>query len=173
MIDQIITLVMYCIPALVVGAVAFYFFRIHIENEDRKRMFLLQQETYKFAFPIKLQAYERMTLFLERITPQQLFLRIPPGDLTKKEYEILLTNTIDQEFEHNLAQQIYLSPNLWNIIRTAKAATIQLIRKAAYNESVKDAPEMVEAVFKEFIDRTTPSANALSHLKEEVRQFLR
>ena len=93
--------------------------------------------------------------------------------MTKKEYEILLTNTIDQEFEHNLAQQIYLSPNLWNIIRTAKAATIQLIRKAAYNESVKDAPEMVEAVFKEFIDRTTPSANALSHLKEEVRQFLR
>ena len=173
MIDQIITLVMYCIPALVVGAVAFYFFRIHIENEDRKRMFLLQQETYKFTFPIKWQAYERMTLFLERITPQQLFLRIPPGDLTKKEYEILLTNTIDQEFEHNLAQQIYLSPNLWNIIRTAKAATIQLIRKAAYNESVKDAPEMVEAVFKEFIDRTTPSANALSHLKEEVRQFLR
>jgi len=41
-----------------------------------------------FTFPIKLQAYERMTLFLERITPQQLFLRIPPGDLTKKEYEI-------------------------------------------------------------------------------------
>ena len=54
MTDQIITLVMYCIPALVVGAVAFYFFRIHIENEDRKRMFLLQQETYKFTFPIKL-----------------------------------------------------------------------------------------------------------------------
>ena len=68
MTNQIITLVMYCIPAIIVGAVAFYFFRIHIENEDRKRLFLLQQEAHKYALPIRLQAYERMTLFLERIS---------------------------------------------------------------------------------------------------------
>lgn len=173
MTNQIITLVMYCIPAIIVGAVAFYFFRIHIENEDRKRLFLLQQEAHKYALPIRLQAYERMTLFLERISPQQLFLRIPPRTLSKKEYEMLLVNSIDEEFEHNLAQQIYLTPKLWNIIRTAKAATIQAIRKAAYNNEVADAPAMVETVFKEYIDRSTPTASALSHLKDEVRQFLR
>ena len=41
--DQIITFIMYCVPALIVGAVAFYFFRIHIENEDKKRLFLLHK----------------------------------------------------------------------------------------------------------------------------------
>ena len=60
---------------------------------------------------------------------------------------MLLVNSIDEEFEHNLAQQIYLTPKLWNIIRTAKAATIQVIRKAAYNNEVADANAMVETVF--------------------------
>lgn len=170
--DQITTFIMYCIPALIVGSVAFYFFKIHIQNEDRKRLFLLHKENQKFSLPIRLQAYERMTLFLERITPQQLFLRIPPRNLSKKEYEMVLVNSIDEEFEHNLAQQIYLTPKLWNIIRTAKAATIQMIRKVAYNDEVKDAEGMAQAIFTEFVDKSTPTANALSHLKDEVRQIL-
>ena len=164
--DQIITFIMYCVPALIVGAVAFYFFRIHIENEDKKRLFLLHKENQKYTMPIRLQAYERMS-------PQQLFLRIPPHNFSKKEYEALLVNSIDEEFEHNLAQQIYLSEKLWNIIRTAKMATIQIIRKVALTEDVKDSQAMVEAIFKEFVEKATPSANALSHLKEEVRQFLK
>ena len=168
--DQIVNFIMYCIPALIVGAIAFYFFRMHIQNEDRKRFFLLQQENQKYALPIRLQAYERMTLFLERITPQQLFLRIPPHNFSKQEYEILLVNSIDEEFEHNLAQQIYLSGQLWQIIRTAKIATIHVIRKAAHNDELKDSQAMVEGIFKEFAEKATPSANALSHLKEEVKQ---
>jgi hypothetical protein len=72
-----------------------------------------------------------------------------------------------------LAQQIYLSGQLWQIIRTAKIATIHMIRKAAHNDELKDSQAMVESVFKEFAEKATPSANALSHLKEEVKQFLR
>lgn len=173
MTDQIITFIMYCIPSLVVGALAFYFFRMHIENEDKKRFFLLQKENQKYALPMRLQAYERMTLFLERMTPQQLCLRIQPHDLSKQDYEKLLVATIEEEFEHNLAQQIYMSEKLWNIIRAAKMATIHIIRKTALTPEVPDAQAMVETIFKEFIDKATPSANALSHLKDEVHQFLR
>ncbi len=173
MLDQIITFFMYCVPSLIVGAFAYYFFKMHIANETKRRMFALQQENQKIGLPIRLQAYERMTHFLERITPQQLFLRIPPHTFSKKEYEMLLVNSIDEEFEHNLAQQIYLSENLWNIIRAAKMATIQIIRKATHDDEIADATAMVETIFKEFVDKPTPSASALSHLKEEVRQFLR
>ena len=171
--DQIVNFIMYCIPALIVGAISFYFFRMHIQNEDKKRFFLLQKENQKYALPVRLQAYERMTLFLEHITPQQLFLRVLSHNFSKQEYEILLINSIDEEFEHNLAQQIYLSNQLWQIIRTAKIATIHMIRKAAHNDELKDSQAMVESVFKEFAEKATPSANALSHLKEEVKQFLR
>ena len=100
-------------------------------------------------------------------------MRIPPHNFSKQEYEILLINSIDEEFEHNLAQQIYLSDQLWQIIRTAKIATIHMIRKAAHNDELKDSQAMVEDVFKGFAEKATPSANALSHLKEEVKQILR
>lgn len=171
--SQIVTFLLYCIPSLVVGAVSYYFFSLHIKNEEKRRLFLIQKENQKLSLPLRLQAYERMTLFLERISPQNLLLRIPARSLPKKEYEALLVNSIDEEFEHNLAQQIYMSENLWNIIRTAKMATIQVIRKATHDEELPDAQAMTEFIFKEFINKPSPSSSAISHLKEEVREFLR
>ena len=62
---------------------------------------------------------------------------------------------------------------MWNVIRTAKMATIQVIRRATHDEALPDSKAMVEFIFKEFIDKPSPSLSALSHLKEEVREFLR
>ncbi|GIM60442.1 hypothetical protein CAPN008_04920 [Capnocytophaga canis] len=170
--NSLFTFLLFCIPALIVGGIAYYFFYLHVKNEEKRRLFLLQKENQKISLPLRLQAYERMTLFLERISPQQLLLRIPARNLPKKEYETLLVHSIDEEFEHNLAQQIYLSENLWNIIRAAKMATIQIIRKATHNEELEDSKAMTEFIFKEFINKPTPSSNALSHLKNEVREIL-
>lgn len=173
MASQIVTFLLYCIPSLIVGCIAYYFFYLHIKNEEKNRSFLLHKENQKLSLLLRLQAYERMALFLERISPQQLLLRIPARNLPKKEYESLLVNSIDEEFEHNLSQQIYMSEHLWNIIRTAKMATIQVIRRATHDEALPDSKAMVEFIFKEFIDKPSPSLSALSHLKEEVREFLR
>ncbi|GIJ94201.1 hypothetical protein ACI75Y_11460 [Capnocytophaga stomatis] len=171
--SQIVTFLLYCVPSAIVGAIAYYFFYLHIKNEEKRRYFLLQKENQKLSLPLRLQAYERMALFLERISPQQLLLRIPSRNLPKKEYEALLVNSIDEEFEHNLSQQIYMSEDLWNVIRTAKMATIQVIRKATYDEELADSKAMTEFIFKEFINKPSPSSSALSHLKDEVREFLR
>ena len=167
-----VTFLFFCISSLIVGGVAYYFFSLHINNEEKRRLFLLQKENQKLSLPLRLQAYERMTLFLERITPQQLLVRIPPRNLSKKEYEMLLVNSIDEEFEHNLSQQIYVSEKLWNVIRAAKMATIQIVRKATYDEQNTNSQEVIESIFKEFLDKPSPSASALSHLKNEVRELL-
>ena len=73
--DKILELIFNVLPAIVVGAVAFYFFQQHIENEQRRRRYLLKRDLQKEALPMRLQAYERMTLFLERIAPSKLLLR--------------------------------------------------------------------------------------------------
>lgn len=171
--NQVVTVLLSMIPSLIIGLVAYYLFKTMIQNEENRRMFFLHKETQKQALPLRLQAYERMTLFLERISPQQLLLRIPHRNLSKKEYETLLVNSIDEEFEHNLSQQIYVSEKLWNVIRAAKMATIQVIRKATHDEQLPDSQSMTEFIFKEFINKPSPSASALSHLKDEVREFLR
>ncbi len=61
------------LPSLITGGLAYYFFMIHLKNEDKRRSYLLLKENRKQSLPIRLQAFERVTLFLERINPSQLF----------------------------------------------------------------------------------------------------
>ena len=70
--EQFLGLLIYCIPALVTGGIAFLFFREHTRNENKRRNFILMESLQKEVLPLRLQAYERLTLFLERITPHQL-----------------------------------------------------------------------------------------------------
>lgn len=169
--QQLINLLMYTIPALVTGAIAYLFFREHVENENNRRNFLVTKDLQKEAFPIRLQAYERMSLFLERIAPTKLLTRVNPTSSNKDDYENLLVATIEQEFEHNLSQQIYVSDQCWSIIMAAKNATIQLIRKSNMNEKTDTADKLREVILTELMDKQAPSSTALSYIKQEVGEL--
>ena len=169
--QQLINLLMYTIPALVTGAIAYLFFREHVENENNRRNFLITKDLQKEAFPIRLQAYERMSLILERIAPTKLLTRVNPTSSNKDDYENLLVSTIEQEFEHNLSQQIYVSDQCWSIIMAAKNATIQLIRKSNMNEKTDTADKLREVILTELMDIQAPSSAALSFLKQDVGEL--
>ena len=167
-----ITLFSYTIPSIITGLVAYYFFDAHLKNEEGRRRFQLLQENQNQSLPLRLQAYERLSLFLERISPTNLLIRIAPLNDDKNQYENLLINMIDQEFEHNLTQQIYVSNNAWTIIRTAKNATIQIIRKTNMSERVTNADKLRETILNDLLENQPPSSVALHFLKTEVTQFL-
>ncbi|WP_452227023.1 DUF7935 family protein [Lacinutrix cladophorae] len=169
--QQLINLLMYIIPALVTGAIAFLFFREHIENENNRRTFLMHKELQKESFPLRLQAYERLSLFLERIVPAKLLLRIQPTSSNKENYESLLIASIEQEFEHNLAQQIYVTDECWNVINASKNATIQLIRKAATLEKTDSANKLREVILTEIMEGHPPSHAGLSYIRDEVSKM--
>ena len=80
----------YLLPAIVVGLVAFYFFKSHTANEEGRRRYLIQKEAQKKVLPIRLKAYERLTLFLERIDPNKLLLRVKPYSDELQKFESLL-----------------------------------------------------------------------------------
>lgn len=163
---EVLQLFAYAIPTIITGVIAYYFFNSHTKNEDGRRRYLLQKDAQKDALPIRLQAYERMTLFLERINPSKLLIRVSPVSADKNDYETLLVSTIENEFDHNLSQQIYISEECWNIIKAAKNATIQLIRKS--NMSADSAEKMRENVLNELLEKQSPSNAALSYIKTEV-----
>ena len=169
---KIIELLSYTLPALITGAVAYYFFQMHTKNEEGRRRFVLQKELQKNALPLRLQAYERMVLFLERINPTKLLIRITPISENKNDYENYVIAQIEQEFEHNLTQQIYMSDECWTIVMTAKNATIQMIRKAAMSERVDSADKLREVILSDLMEKSTPSSAALSYLKNELKEFL-
>jgi hypothetical protein len=159
-------------PALIVGLLAYYFFNAFIKNEDGRRRFLLQKDSQADTLPVRLQAYERLTLFLERIKPSQLLIRIKPESEDKSGYEQQLIFSIEQEFEHNLSQQIYMSDELWNIIKSAKNSTIRLIRQQAFGEEITSADALREAILTELMEKTAPSLVALEYLKKEIKEAI-
>ncbi|MEP2970316.1 MAG: hypothetical protein ABJO82_12325, partial [Nonlabens ulvanivorans] len=78
---------------------------------------------------------------------------------------------IDQEFEHNIAQQIYVSEECWNIIRAAKNTTIQQIRQVAMSSKINSGEDLRQAIVNELMDKRAPSAAALSYLRSEVKDL--
>lgn len=168
--DGIFQLFAYLLPAVVTGAVAFYFFRLHTRNEEGRRRFLLHKESQKNALPIRLQAYERMALFLERISLPSLVVRVAPKSADKNDYENLLVRNIENEFEHNLSQQIYMTDECWNVIKAAKNATIQAIRKSGMSAS-ETAEKLREDILSDTMDKPSPSATALSYVKKEIGEL--
>jgi len=165
--DQIFQLFAYLIPSVVTGAIAFYFFRMHTNNEEGRRRFLLHKDSQKDTLPVRLQAYERMALFLERIAIPSLVVRVSPQSDDKNAYENLLIKSVETEFDHNLSQQIYMTDECWNVIKAAKSATIQMIRKAAMSNT-ETANKLREDILNETMDKTSPSATALSFVKREI-----
>ena len=170
-VEKIFEVFLYAIPALITGMIAYYFFKEHTKNEDGRRRFLLHKDLQINTLPLRLQAYERMALFLERITPAKLLIRVIPTSSSKEDYEALLIATIEQEFEHNLSQQIYLSGECWSIITAAKNATIQLVRKAGLLKKTNTANKLREVILQEMLEKRAPSDTALSFIKKEVSEM--
>lgn len=169
--DKILELLFYTLPALITGGVAYYFFKTFTDNEEGRRRFLISRSNSKNALPLRLQAYERMTLFLERITMTKLLIRLTPISTDKNDYANYVVAHIEQEFDHNLTQQIYISDECWNIITAAKNATIQMVRKAAAMNEVTDADKLREIILSDLLQKQSPSSTALSYVKNEVAEL--
>jgi hypothetical protein len=168
---KFIEILAYTIPSVVTGAVAYYLFNSYFKDQQNTRRWLMQKESRKEALPLRLQAYERMTLYMERINLTKLLIRVSPISADKNDYENLLITQIEQEFEHNLTQQIYMSDECWSIIVTAKNATIQMIRKATMSERITNSDKMRELLLNDLMEKQSPSNAALAYIKNEVGEM--
>ncbi len=170
--EQILGLMVYCIPALVTGVIAFLFFREHTDNENNRRNFILKESIQKESLPIRLQAYERLTLFLERISPQNLLKRVSPISQEVEDYKSLLIQTVEQEYEHNISHQIYVSDPCWRIVSAAKNSTIQTIISFNKND-VSTAKDIRPLLLDILLNNKVTAEMALNFLNEEVSILLK
>ena len=170
--EEILESLKYAIPSLVSGLIAVYYFREYTKTDVGYQKFKLLKEDKKHTTTLKLQAYERMTMFLERISPSNIVFRIKAQNENKQAYETSLIHTIEKEFEHNITQQIYISDECWNVISSAKNSTIQLIIEASKDLNVSNSDQLREAVIKKVMNKQAPSDTALAFVKKEVRDIL-
>ena len=129
-------------------------------------------EDQKIILPLRLQAYERIVLFLERITPSNLIMRINQNEMTAVELQTALVKTIREDFEYNLSQQVYLSPRSWELIKHAKEECIKMINLASGKVSgAAPSAELVRIIFNLVLEQEKlPVAVALEEIKAEIQR---
>lgn len=169
--SKILELLSFTLPAVVTGLVAMYFFKNYVANENSKRAFQLRMENQKDSLPLRLQAYERLTLFLERISLNKLLIRVKPSGKIPEKYSHKLISIVEQEFEHNLTQQIYVSETAWKAVVTSKNLIVKIIRTTAEKKEVETAEQLREDILSNLSKMEAPTSAAISYLKIEVKKM--
>lgn len=163
----------YVLPSVVVFLTVFYIVHSYFEDQEQKRQVRTALKNRKLITPIRLQAYERVILFLERISPESLIIRISQPGMTSQQLQSEMLTSIRAEFEHNLSQQLYLSNEAWAMVKNARSNTVKLINLSA-DKIPGDRPysQLSTAILERIMEEEqTPSSIAIDFLKKEVQKL--
>lgn len=169
--NEFLEILKYIAPMLILGGVFYYIIDKFFAEETYRRKIELKLKDREILTPQRMQAYERMALFLERIRPTNLVRRIDLQD-NADAYEYLLFNSVQEEFDHNLSQQIYMDPDTWRIIFSAKNATLSFIKQARENSVDKNSAEAFrDELIKRSMDGNEISNGALLKLQSDIQSY--
>jgi len=159
------------IPASLVLYAAYLLVRSFLAKEIELKKLEIRSRSIETVLPLRLQAYERMCLFLERISPQNLLVRLNPGSMASRDFHQVLLNEIRNEYNHNVSQQVFMSENSWELIRNAKEDLVVTINDAASEMTPESSSlDLSKKIFEKVINRPDPIAHALVEIKREIQQ---
>ncbi|TAL58972.1 MAG: hypothetical protein EPN88_17840 [Bacteroidetes bacterium] len=162
------------IPALIVFCTAWVLLRNMIRNDQDKRRQELILQNSRTVTPIKLQAYERIVLYLERISLESLLVRVSSSEMTASQLHSTLLNAIRSEFEHNLSQQIYMSQQAWEVVRNARSNMIKIINSEAEKMPANSSGMTLSKQLLEKIMELEkePTKVAIDYIKGEISRMI-
>jgi hypothetical protein len=162
------------LPALIVLLTAWLVLQNMIRNDQDKRKQELILQNSRTVTPIKLQAYERIVLFLERISLESLLLRVSVQDMTAQQLHNAMLNAVRSEFEHNLSQQIYMSQQAWEVVRNARSNMIKIINSEAEKlPADSSAMTLSKKLLEKIIDlEQEPTRAAIDFVKAEIGRMI-
>jgi hypothetical protein len=154
--------------AMLLGGV-FFVIQKMLAAESRRRDIELLAEGKRITLPLRLQAYERLLLFLERISPEMLILRLQPDSDTNARLHAAMISAVRSEFEHNLSQQIYVPQVVWQQIVLAKNNLIRSINTLAMEtEPDNISKQLAQNILSEYVRTPPPTQQAIALLKKEA-----
>ncbi|PSR52080.1 hypothetical protein AHMF7605_00370 [Adhaeribacter arboris] len=160
------------LPAALVLVGMYLVIKSYLDKETQRRVLELRMKNTEIVLPIRLQAYERICLLLERIAPSNLLIRVSPAGQNAVEFQYTLLAEIRNEFSHNVSQQVYMSEVAWQHVKQAKEDVVTMVNKAFHElpENAKGtdlAKRILESVIADNYDPTTAT---LSFIKQEINQ---
>ena len=169
-----IEILKYCIPAICVLLGTWLVRHTFYKSETEKHLWELKRLSQKEISPLRMRAYERLSLLLERTTPEHMLMELNLGEMTILQVQQHLMHTIRMEYEHNLSQQIYVGDQVWQLIENAKQQTVAFVNSIAQQmpaqSSALDYAKTLITAYRSNGD--TPNDLALQALKNEARSLL-
>jgi hypothetical protein len=174
LVNDIFELLKYTLPALIVFLTAYFLLTRYMQKDATAKAIELKLKRDKEIVMLRLQAYERLALFLERISPANVISRVRTPDMIATELQYSMVKNIREEYEHNLSQQIYVSSTSWNLIVASKDEIIKTINLIG-QQLPPDASsgQLINAIFTGIAraNAPLPTEHALEILKSECREL--
>jgi hypothetical protein len=172
--EMLFNILLITIPSFLVFLTAWILMRNMIRNSENKRRQELIMQNSRTVMPIRLQAYERIVLFLERTSLESLLIRVNTPGMSAADLHSAILNTIRSEYEHNLSQQIYMSQQAWEVVKNARSNTLKLI-----NSEFEKSPNTATGLeySKQLLERLMeldkePTKTAIDYIKNEVSMLI-
>jgi len=175
--DIVFQIALIVFPSGAVLLTTLFFLRKHSEVSNQRIVHELQSDLKKqrqeFFLPNRVEAYQRVILLLERIHPNSLVMRTIDKHASAAKYQALLLQSIRQEYDHNVAQQLFISPALWDLVKNAKEETVKIIHLASKQLSVSATnTDLATKLFELVADiGELPSEIAIKAIKEEFQRL--
>jgi hypothetical protein len=161
-------------PAALVLIGIYITVRTLIVKQLERDLINLRSANEQTTLPLRLQAYERLSLFLERINPTSLVLRCNNPEFNVLELKLQLLNTISEELNHNLSQQIYISEELWALVKASRDNVLTLVETAAESlDPMAPSMALIENIFGIMVQSgQDPTLMGLNAIRAEAKQLL-
>ncbi len=161
------------LPAGAIFATTYLFLKKQSEKEIRHLQIELRKERQNYFLPSRVEAYQRAVLFMERISPNSLVMRLHNPGLPAKAFQANLLKAIREEYDHNVAQQLFVSLQGWEMVRNSKEETIKIINIAGSQMSELSMATDLAAKIMEISAEVgkLPTEITIDYLKKELQEL--
>lgn len=171
--ELILSIVLVVIPAAGVLYTAYFFLSKQSEKEVRHLQIELKRSRQEFFLPSRVDAYQRAVLLMERIHPGSLVMRLHNPAHPAKRMQSDLLQAIREEYDHNVSQQLFISPQAWEMLRNSKEETIKIINIAGNQmQPTSTGTDLAAKIFEIVAEvGTLPTEITIEYLKKEFQEL--
>lgn len=173
--QTVLELLKYTVPAFIVLISSYLIVHKFLVSQTKRKQLALLRDMQDVTVKLRLQAYERLAILMERIQPRSLVPRVYMNGMTVRDLQQAMVYNIQTEFEHNLSQQIYVSGHVWDTVRNVKEQELNMVHQMAQQMN-PDAPakdlnmRIMDYVMSQ--EEDMPTTVALQIINEEAKRIL-
>ena len=170
--DELLEILKYCIPSAIVSGVTYFLMRSFFEREKEMKSEEMKILARKDYVPNRIQAYERAVLYLERIDPNNLIMRVHRPGMSAKMLHSELLKAIREEYNHNMVQQVYVSQRSWAQLKQAKEESAKIFNMAMQSMKETSSGMDLSSVIFEIVSKLDklPTEVALDKLRVDFQK---